>query len=50
MKKIITVILEVESNDEFMITDDFIRNDIETEINCASNSYDVVSITIEQVR
>ena len=50
MKKIITVILEVESNDKFMIADDFIRNDIETEINCASNSYDVDSITIEQVR
>ena len=50
MKKIITVVLEVESNDKFMITDDFIRNDIEAEINCASNSYEVVSITIEQVR
>lgn len=45
-KKVVTVVLEVESDDDYMMTDDFIKNDLEQEINCASNSYSVVSITI----
>lgn len=49
MKKKIIVTLEVDSEDEFMLTDDFIRNDIETEINCASNYYNVISINVSDV-
>lgn len=45
-KKVVTVVLEVESDDDYMMTDEFIKNDLEQEINCASNSYKVVSITI----
>lgn len=47
MKKRITVVLYVETNDEIMISDEFILNDLRREINCASNFYDVESITIE---
>lgn len=49
MKKKITITLEVESNDEFMMSNEFIKNDLEAEINCASNSYDVVSIDVEVI-
>lgn len=48
MKKRITLVLEVENDDKFNLTDDFIKNDLETEINCASNYYDFVNITIEE--
>lgn len=50
MKKKITVILEIESDDEFMMSNEFIKNDLKTEINCASNSYDVVSIDVENIQ
>ena len=50
MKKRVTVVLEVESDDEFNLTDEFIRNDLETEINCASNSYDFISMTFEEIK
>lgn len=50
MKKKITVILEIESDDEFMINDEFIKNDLMAEINCASNSYDLISIDIEKTQ
>lgn len=46
MKKKITITLEVESDDEFMMSNEFIENDLKTEINCASNSYDIVSIVV----
>lgn len=46
MKKRITLILETETDDEFLMKDEFIRDDLETEINCASNSYEIVSIEI----
>lgn len=49
MKKRVTVILEVEKDDEHDMTDDFIRRDLETEINCASNYYEVVSIETQQL-
>lgn len=49
MKKQITVVLEVESDDEFMMTNEFIENDLKAEIGCASNIYDVVSITQEGI-
>ena len=44
MKKTITIVLETESDDEHMMSDEFIKTDLEQEINCASNSYTVVSI------
>lgn len=47
MKKQITIVLEVESDDEFMINDKFIKNDIMAEISCASNSYDLISMDID---
>ena len=48
MKKQISVILEVESDDPIMISDEFIKGDLITELNCASNYYAVKSIgTIE---
>lgn len=49
MKKRITVVLYVETNDEIMVSDGFILNDLRREINCASNFYDVESITIEDL-
>lgn len=50
MKKRVTVVLEVESDDEFNMDDRFIKHDLEREINCASNSYEVVSIEIAVLR
>lgn len=47
MKKRVTVILEVESDDDVYISDEFIRGDLETEINCTTNYYDVISIQTE---
>ena len=47
MKKCITIILEVNSNET--LTDNFIREDLEQEINCASESYDIKSIKIESL-
>lgn len=44
MRKMVTVVLEVESDDDYMMSDEFIKTDLEQEINCASNSYTVVSI------
>ena len=35
------VVLEVDTKDETMITDEFIKSDLETEINCASNFYEI---------
>lgn len=45
MKKTIMIVLETESDDEYMMSDEFIKTDLKREINCASNSYTVVSIT-----
>lgn len=47
MKKWVIVVLEVETEDEINFTDDFIKNDIEQELNCASNMYEVISIQTE---
>ena len=47
MKKRVTVILEVESDDDINMSDKFIKNDLEQEIGCASNSYEVISIKTE---
>ena len=47
MKKRVTVVLEVESDDELNMDDKFIKHDLEQEINCASNYYEVVDIKTE---
>jgi hypothetical protein len=49
MKKQITMILEVDSDDETMISDKFIQNDIMAEIGCASNTYELVSFKSETI-
>ena len=50
MKKKITVILEIEGDDEFMMNDEFIKSDLMSEINFCSNSYDLISIDIEKTQ
>lgn len=47
MKKQVTVVMIVESEDEINMDDRFIRQDLEQEIACASNYYEVVSIKTE---
>jgi len=49
MKKRVTVVLEVESDDEFNMDDKFIKNDLEQEINCASNWYEIIDIKTEVI-
>lgn len=49
MKKRITVVLEVESEDDHMMDDEFIKDDLESEINCCSNYYDIVSFESEEL-
>ena len=41
MKKKVILTLEVESDDMTVLSDDFIRNDLEREINCCSNTYEI---------
>jgi len=48
MSKRITVILETASDDEYMLSDDYIEYDIKTELNCASNCYAVVDLKTEE--
>ena len=43
MKKRVTVVLEVESDDEYMLRDDVIERDLQREINCACNSYEWIA-------
>lgn len=45
----ITVVLECESNEEYNLNEDYIKEDLEREINCCSNSYDIKSITIKEI-
>ena len=46
MKKRITVVLELDKDEQDpAFTDKFIENDLQSEINCTSNFYDVVSIS-----
>lgn len=47
MKKQVTVVMIVESEDEINMSDCFIRQDLEQEIACASNYYEVVDIKTE---
>lgn len=48
MKKRVTIVLEVESEDEINMDDRFIRQDLEQEISCASNSYEVISFRTQK--
>ena len=41
MKKLVILILEVESDDEVNMKDEFIRHDLEGEIKCCSNFYEI---------
>jgi len=49
MKKRVTVVLEVESDDEINMDDEFIKHDLEQEISCTSNYYEVISIETEVI-
>ena len=49
MKKRVTVVLEVESDDEINMNNKFIKNDFEQEINCTTNWYEVISIETEVI-
>ena len=46
IKKRIILTLEVE-NEDGQMSDDYIKNDLEVEINCASNSYDIIGFETE---
>ncbi len=50
MKKHVTLVLEVESGNEYMLRDDVIERDLQAEINCACNSYEIVSFKTEVVK
>lgn len=47
MKKRIIIVLETESEDYDMMTDDFIKDDLEMEINCTTNMYEIISFETE---
>lgn len=47
MKKWVTVIMTIESEDEINMSDEFIKNDLEQEISSTSNSYEIKCINIE---
>lgn len=50
MKKLIKLILEMESDDETCSRDSWIRRDLEQEISCCSNYYELVSFETKEVR
>ncbi len=50
MKKQVTLVLEVETDDEYMLRDDVIERDLQREINCACNSYELIDFKIETVK
>ena len=49
MKKEIVIKLNVESDDDFLMSDDAIINDLKQEINCCSLSYDIVDVNIKLI-
>ena len=49
MKKRLTLVLEVESDNEYMLRNDVIERDLQSEINCACNSYEMVSFKTEVI-
>lgn len=50
MKKRVTLILEVESDDNFYIRDSFIKDDLTAEIACTTNHYELISISSEEIQ
>lgn len=49
MKKRVTVVLDVESDDDYYTDDNFIKHDLEQEIKCTTNWYEVISIETEAI-
>ena len=49
MKKRITIVLEIDTDDKQMISDDFITEDLTQEIGCASNTYKIKSVETEVI-
>ena len=49
MKKEIIIKLNVESDDEYLMRDEEIIADLAREINCASLSYEIVSVDIKEI-
>ena len=49
MKKRVTIVLEVETDDDWCMTDKFIKSDLEQEIHCASNWYNFISFKTEEI-
>ena len=45
MKKQVHIVLEFDSDDPLMLSDEFIKGDLISELSCASNHYSIVSIT-----
>ncbi len=49
MKKRVTLVLEVESDDEVNLSDEFIEWDLRQEIGCACNWYEIIMFSTEVV-
>ena len=49
MKKLITIVAIVDSEDPIFISDHFIEQDIKQEVGCCTNFYDIKSITTVEV-
>ena len=49
MKKQIKLMLEMESDDEFDLHDNWIKEDLEREITCCCNHYDIVGFETKEV-
>ena len=47
MKKQVHIILEVDSDDPLMLSDEFIKGDLISELSCASNHYNIISMIIQ---
>lgn len=50
MKKLINLTLELETDDEYMLKDNFIESDLMCEIGCASNFYTLLNFKTEEVK
>ena len=47
MKKQVHIILEVDSDDPLMLSDEFIKGDLISELSCAANRYNIISMIIQ---
>lgn len=48
-RKVVTIVLEVKPDSEDTFSDEFIKRDIEQEINCTANDYRIVSFDIKKM-